>query len=166
MAAFKSLCLRSLPCAVPTRLPSRKTQGADPLAVPPGCRIIHHGLNFPIAVLADWHSSCVPVLLKDEYKPKGQFSKAKVALCIHNIAFQVCSSEAVRQYTIRLAVRQTWTDSILGQVWGHLAGVLSTAVPSLLFCHVPHLTALNKFITAAVRALDSLDSFTAPWLGW
>jgi len=41
-----------------------------------------------IFVANDWHSALVPVLLKDVYQPKGQFKNAKVALCIHNIAFQ------------------------------------------------------------------------------
>lgn len=44
----------------------------------------------------DWHSSLVPMLIKDSYKPKGQFTKAKVALCIHNIAFQVSRGAAQR----------------------------------------------------------------------
>lgn len=37
----------------------------------------------------DWHSSIVPLIIKDMYQPRGEFTKAKVALCIHNIAFQV-----------------------------------------------------------------------------
>ncbi len=41
-----------------------------------------------IFVANDWHSSLVPVLIKEVYQPKGLFKKAKVALCIHNIAFQ------------------------------------------------------------------------------
>ncbi|GFH08294.1 starch synthase, chloroplastic/amyloplastic, partial [Haematococcus lacustris] len=41
-----------------------------------------------IFVANDWHSALVPVLLKDVYQPRGQFTKAKSALCIHNIAFQ------------------------------------------------------------------------------
>jgi len=39
-------------------------------------------------VANDWHSALVPVLLKDVYQPSGQFTDAKVAFCIHNIAFQ------------------------------------------------------------------------------
>ena len=42
-----------------------------------------------VFVANDWHSSLVPVLLKDVYQPRGEFKKAKTALCIHNIAFQV-----------------------------------------------------------------------------
>lgn len=42
-----------------------------------------------VFVANDWHSAMVPVLLKDVYQPQGQFTKSKVALCIHNIAFQV-----------------------------------------------------------------------------
>jgi len=36
----------------------------------------------------DWHSALVPVLLKDVYQPRGEFKKAKVAFCVHNVAFQ------------------------------------------------------------------------------
>jgi granule-bound starch synthase len=36
----------------------------------------------------DWHSALVPVLLKDVYQPRGDFTKAKVAFCVHNVAFQ------------------------------------------------------------------------------
>lgn len=39
-------------------------------------------------VANDWHSALVPVLLKHEYQPQGRYTNAKVALCIHNIAFQ------------------------------------------------------------------------------
>eukprot|EP00232_Nephroselmis_pyriformis_P002636 CAMPEP_0182913272 /NCGR_PEP_ID=MMETSP0034_2-20130328/37952_1 /TAXON_ID=156128 /ORGANISM="Nephroselmis pyriformis, Strain CCMP717" /LENGTH=621 /DNA_ID=CAMNT_0025049985 /DNA_START=21 /DNA_END=1886 /DNA_ORIENTATION=+ len=39
-------------------------------------------------VANDWHSGLVPVLLKDEYQTKGEFKDAKVAFCVHNIAFQ------------------------------------------------------------------------------
>ena len=42
-----------------------------------------------VFVANDWHSALIPVLLKDVYQPRGEFNKAKVALCIHNIAFQV-----------------------------------------------------------------------------
>ncbi|KAG2497328.1 hypothetical protein HYH03_004492 [Edaphochlamys debaryana] len=41
-----------------------------------------------VFVANDWHSALVPVLLKDEYQSKGQFTKAKSVLAIHNIAFQ------------------------------------------------------------------------------
>eukprot|EP00798_Chlamydomonas_sp_ICE-L_P030281 gene30281-35269_t len=41
-----------------------------------------------VFVANDWHSSLVPVLLKDVYQPRGEFTKAKCALTIHNIAFQ------------------------------------------------------------------------------
>lgn len=39
-------------------------------------------------VANDWHAALVPVLLKDVYQPAGQFTDAKVAFCVHNIAFQ------------------------------------------------------------------------------
>ncbi len=42
-----------------------------------------------VFVANDWHSALLPVMLKDVYQAKGQFMKTKVALCIHNIAFQV-----------------------------------------------------------------------------
>ena len=42
-----------------------------------------------VFVANDWHSALIPVMIKDVYQPKGEFLKAKVALCIHNIAFQV-----------------------------------------------------------------------------
>jgi granule-bound starch synthase len=41
-----------------------------------------------VFVANDWHSGLVPLLIKDVYQPRGQFKKAKVAFCIHNIAFQ------------------------------------------------------------------------------
>lgn len=36
----------------------------------------------------DWHSALIPVMLKTIYKPNGQFTEAKCAFCVHNIAFQ------------------------------------------------------------------------------
>jgi len=39
-------------------------------------------------VANDWHSALLPVLLRDVYKPSGQFVDAKCAFCVHNIAFQ------------------------------------------------------------------------------
>jgi granule-bound starch synthase len=44
-----------------------------------------------VFVANDWHSSLVPILLKDHYQAKGQYKKSKAALVIHNIAFQVCT---------------------------------------------------------------------------
>jgi granule-bound starch synthase len=41
-----------------------------------------------VFVANDWHSALVPIMIKDVYQAKGQFKEAKVALCIHNIAFQ------------------------------------------------------------------------------
>ncbi|KAF5836718.1 starch synthase catalytic domain-containing protein [Dunaliella salina] len=52
-------------------------------------RVLPFGVGEDCVFVAnDWHSSVVPVLLKDVYQPRGEFAKAKVALCIHNIAFQ------------------------------------------------------------------------------
>eukprot|EP01026_Neomeris_dumetosa_P011892 TRINITY_DN1420_c0_g1_i1.p1 TRINITY_DN1420_c0_g1~~TRINITY_DN1420_c0_g1_i1.p1 ORF type:complete len:615 (-),score=145.10 TRINITY_DN1420_c0_g1_i1:281-2125(-) len=41
-----------------------------------------------VFVANDWHSALVPVLIKNVYQPRGEFSNAKVAFCVHNIAFQ------------------------------------------------------------------------------
>ncbi|CAD7703004.1 unnamed protein product [Ostreobium quekettii] len=36
----------------------------------------------------DWHSGLLAVLIKDVYKPRGEFTESKVLFCVHNIAFQ------------------------------------------------------------------------------
>jgi len=36
----------------------------------------------------DWHTALLPCYLKSLYKPAGSFTNAKVAYCIHNIAYQ------------------------------------------------------------------------------
>lgn len=41
-----------------------------------------------LMVANDWHSALVPVMLKDVYQKRGEFKDTKVAMCIHNIAFQ------------------------------------------------------------------------------
>ncbi|XP_047946523.1 granule-bound starch synthase 1, chloroplastic/amyloplastic [Salvia hispanica] len=41
-----------------------------------------------IFVANDWHSALLPCYLKTLYQPKGIYTNAKVALCIHNIAYQ------------------------------------------------------------------------------
>jgi len=41
-----------------------------------------------LMVCNDWHTALVPVLLKDVYQPRGEFTKTKSALVIHNVAFQ------------------------------------------------------------------------------
>ncbi|KAL3685048.1 hypothetical protein R1sor_003070 [Riccia sorocarpa] len=41
-----------------------------------------------IFVANDWHSALLPSYLKANYKSKGLFQKAKVAFCVHNIAYQ------------------------------------------------------------------------------
>jgi granule-bound starch synthase len=59
----------------------------------------HAALEAPVAlpfgygedvvfVANDWHTSLLPVLLNTVYRPAGRFTKAKAALCVHNIAFQ------------------------------------------------------------------------------
>lgn len=53
------------------------------------CRALPFGPGEDCVIVAnDWHSAMVPVMIKDVYQPKGQFKNTKVALCIHNIAFQ------------------------------------------------------------------------------
>ncbi|GIL71724.1 hypothetical protein Vretimale_841 [Volvox reticuliferus] len=41
-----------------------------------------------VFVANDWHSALVPLLLKDVYQARGEFTKAKSVLAVHNIAFQ------------------------------------------------------------------------------
>ncbi|KAG0564949.1 hypothetical protein KC19_8G152000 [Ceratodon purpureus] len=41
-----------------------------------------------VFVANDWHTALLPCYLKSEYKPSGQFQNAKVAFCVHNIAYQ------------------------------------------------------------------------------
>jgi|UniRef100_A0A2N9IDK8 granule-bound starch synthase len=36
----------------------------------------------------DWHTALLPCYLKTMYKPRGLYKNAKVAFCIHNIAYQ------------------------------------------------------------------------------
>jgi len=53
------------------------------------CKALPFGYGEDVVFVAnDWHSSLVPVLLKTKYQPEGQFTDAKCALCVHNIAFQ------------------------------------------------------------------------------
>lgn len=41
-----------------------------------------------IFVANDWHTALLPCYLKSNYKSKGLYKNAKVAFCIHNIAYQ------------------------------------------------------------------------------
>ncbi|CAM6022266.1 unnamed protein product [Sphagnum balticum] len=41
-----------------------------------------------VFVANDWHTALLPCYLKSEYKAFGRFLKAKVAFCVHNIAYQ------------------------------------------------------------------------------
>ncbi|KAM2647761.1 hypothetical protein TB1_000974 [Malus domestica] len=41
-----------------------------------------------VFIVNDWHTALLPCYLKAVYKPRGIYSTAKVALCIHNIAYQ------------------------------------------------------------------------------
>ncbi|KAG7952773.1 hypothetical protein I3843_12G075600 [Carya illinoinensis] len=41
-----------------------------------------------VFIANDWHTALLPCYLKTMYKPRGIFQTAKVAFCIHNIAYQ------------------------------------------------------------------------------
>jgi granule-bound starch synthase len=41
-----------------------------------------------VFVANDWHTALLPCYLKADYKPVGLFPNAKVAFCVHNIAYQ------------------------------------------------------------------------------
>ncbi|XP_035548160.1 granule-bound starch synthase 1, chloroplastic/amyloplastic-like isoform X2 [Juglans regia] len=41
-----------------------------------------------VFIANDWHTSLLPCYLKTIYKPKGIYKSARVAFCIHNIAYQ------------------------------------------------------------------------------
>ncbi|XP_050375739.1 granule-bound starch synthase 1, chloroplastic/amyloplastic-like [Argentina anserina] len=41
-----------------------------------------------VFICNDWHTALVPCYLKTIYKPMGLYKSAKVAFCIHNIAYQ------------------------------------------------------------------------------
>ncbi|KAB1220008.1 Granule-bound starch synthase 1, chloroplastic/amyloplastic [Morella rubra] len=41
-----------------------------------------------VFIANDWHTALIPCHLKTIYKPKGIYTSAKVAFCIHNIAYQ------------------------------------------------------------------------------
>jgi hypothetical protein len=41
-----------------------------------------------VIVANDWHSALVPVIVKTVCQPRGENLSTKVALCVHNIAFQ------------------------------------------------------------------------------
>ncbi|CAL5397582.1 unnamed protein product [Camellia sinensis] len=41
-----------------------------------------------VFIANDWHTALIPCYLKSMYKPRGIYTSAKVAFCIHNIAYQ------------------------------------------------------------------------------
>ncbi|KAK1420257.1 hypothetical protein QVD17_21701 [Tagetes erecta] len=41
-----------------------------------------------VFIANDWHTALLPCYLKSIYQPRGLFTSAKVAFCIHNIAYQ------------------------------------------------------------------------------
>ncbi|KAK9280287.1 hypothetical protein L1049_013975 [Liquidambar formosana] len=41
-----------------------------------------------VFIANDWHTALLPCYLKTMYQPKGIYKSAKVAFCIHNIAYQ------------------------------------------------------------------------------
>ncbi|XP_048127912.1 granule-bound starch synthase 1, chloroplastic/amyloplastic-like isoform X3 [Rhodamnia argentea] len=47
----------------------------------------HYGEDV-VFIANDWHTALLPCYLKSMYKPRGIYKNAKVAFCIHNIAYQ------------------------------------------------------------------------------
>ncbi|KAF5811455.1 putative NDP-glucose--starch glucosyltransferase [Helianthus annuus] len=41
-----------------------------------------------VFIANDWHTALLPCYLKSMYQPRGLYASAKVAFCIHNIAYQ------------------------------------------------------------------------------
>ncbi|KAJ0797459.1 putative NDP-glucose--starch glucosyltransferase [Helianthus annuus] len=41
-----------------------------------------------VFIANDWHTALLPCYLKSMYQPRGMYASAKVAFCIHNIAYQ------------------------------------------------------------------------------
>lgn len=41
-----------------------------------------------VFIANDWHTALLPCYLKSMYKPRGLYTNAKVAFCIHNIVYQ------------------------------------------------------------------------------
>ncbi|KAM0072152.1 putative NDP-glucose--starch glucosyltransferase [Helianthus debilis subsp. tardiflorus] len=41
-----------------------------------------------VFIANDWHTALLPCYLKSMYQPQGMYASAKVAFCIHNIAYQ------------------------------------------------------------------------------
>ncbi|KAK9056097.1 hypothetical protein SSX86_027185 [Deinandra increscens subsp. villosa] len=41
-----------------------------------------------VFICNDWHTALLPCYLKSMYQPRGLYTSAKVAFCIHNIAYQ------------------------------------------------------------------------------
>lgn len=47
-----------------------------------------NGFDRAVVVANDWHTSILPVLVKEVYQRNGKYTGLRTALCIHNIAFQ------------------------------------------------------------------------------
>uniref|UniRef100_A0A5B7AVA9 Granule-bound starch synthase 1, chloroplastic/amyloplastic n=1 Tax=Davidia involucrata TaxID=16924 RepID=A0A5B7AVA9_DAVIN len=47
-----------------------------------------HSREDVVFIANDWHTALLPCYLKSMYKPRGIYTTAKVAFCIHNIAYQ------------------------------------------------------------------------------
>jgi len=41
-----------------------------------------------VFIANDWHTALLPCYLKSMYNPRGMYTNAKVAFCIHNIVYQ------------------------------------------------------------------------------
>jgi hypothetical protein len=84
-----------------------------------------------VFVANDWHSALVPIMIKDVYQPRGEYLKAKVAFCIHNIAFQVSQLRSHSQCTCQHA-------SPGPPQTGHALGLMSPPSPAVNHPAVPH----------------------------
>ncbi|PWZ57985.1 Granule-bound starch synthase 1b, chloroplastic/amyloplastic [Zea mays] len=62
-------------------------QGIPPNVVEDG-EPFRHTMEDVVFVANDWHTAILPCYLKSMYKSNGIYKNAKVAFCIHNIAYQ------------------------------------------------------------------------------
>lgn len=74
-----------------------------------------------LIVCNDWHTALLPVLLKDVYQPRGEFTKTKVALTLHNIAYQVSPPLIAYQVLPPLIAYQVLPPLIAYQVFSSCA---------------------------------------------
>ncbi|GBG41191.1 hypothetical protein CBR_g74072 [Chara braunii] len=62
------------------------------------------GLSSPygedvVFVVNDWHAALVPLYLKSRFQPRGTYANAKVAMCVHNLAYQGQFDESEFEYS-------------------------------------------------------------------